>query len=263
QPSDSGSEGPARDPLELAPDPTPVTPDDILECLLSLASNGGWSSATPANAAETLGVPLAAVRSLYPAPLDILLAWNTKIDALMHGGEALEAHGSVDISGIEETIPDQLFDQLMRRFDALAPHKAAVAALPTLIARDPSLAVAGAFALSRSMAMALEAAGVSSDGPIGIVRIKALSAVWLVSLRTWLEDDSADMSKTMAGLDKMLKRLDGLANGIGPKGFSPRGLAKGFGNPFEALRRFAPGSKKTAEAADDGYGTSESDPDLV
>ncbi|MBL8675646.1 MAG: TetR/AcrR family transcriptional regulator, partial [Rhodospirillales bacterium] len=92
-------------------------------------------------------------------------------------------------------------------YDALAPYRDAVAALVDGLARDPLTALALVRPLSRSMAIVLEDAGVSSEGGLGALRQKALAALHLSLLRTWLNDDSADLAKTMAALDKGLKRL--------------------------------------------------------
>jgi ubiquinone biosynthesis protein COQ9 len=62
----------------------------------------------------------------------------------------------------------------------------------------------------------LEAAGVDSRGAFGKLRAKALAAVWLYTLRAWTRDESADMSATMAALDKALDRLDQAAKSLDP-----------------------------------------------
>jgi hypothetical protein len=75
--------------------------------------------------------------------------------------------------------------------------------------RDPLAACCGLGRLARSMAATLEAAGFSTTGCRGVLRIKGLSAIYLATLRVWLRDDSEDMAKTMAQLDKQLSRVDG------------------------------------------------------
>ena len=57
----------------------------------------------------------------------------------------------------------------------------------------------------------LEAAGISASGPFGLLRTKGLLAVWLAALRVWLADDSNDLSRTMAALDRYLRRAERLA----------------------------------------------------
>ncbi|MFX7212929.1 hypothetical protein ABTI51_18345, partial [Acinetobacter baumannii] len=57
----------------------------------------------------------------------------------------------------------------------------------------------------------LEAAGLDSGGLAGIARRKGLGLIYLDVLRTWRDDDSVDMARTMAVLDKRLKRAEALA----------------------------------------------------
>jgi len=59
--------------------------------------------------------------------------------------------------------------------------------------------------------MTLEFAGISSAGLKGRLKTKGLAALYLRCLRVWLDDDSADLSKTMAILDRSLTRAEKLA----------------------------------------------------
>jgi hypothetical protein len=56
------------------------------------------------------------------------------------------------------------------------------------------------------MAWTLEASGIATGGLRGVLRIKALAALYLATMRTWLADESADNAATMAALDRNLKR---------------------------------------------------------
>ena len=58
-----------------------------------------------------------------------------------------------------------------------------------------------AAATQASMGWMLEAAGASSSGLTGAVRSQGLGAVWLYALRAWRNDESADLSGTMAALE--------------------------------------------------------------
>ena len=101
---------------------------------------------------------------------------------------------------------DRLFDLLMRRFDALKPHRGAIAALWRELPRDPLAGAPLAPALARSMAWMLEAAGAPPRRPFGPVRVKLLAGIHLSVMRVWLQDDSEDLGRTMASLDRALKR---------------------------------------------------------
>jgi hypothetical protein len=66
------------------------------------------------------------------------------------------------------------------------------------------------------MVWMLEAASIPAAGIVGRLRAKALLAVWLGAFRAWARDDSADMSATMAALDRLLDRAEGLARTLEP-----------------------------------------------
>jgi ubiquinone biosynthesis protein COQ9 len=207
---------------ESVSDPTGTTTGEdasdlalVVDGALRLAGITGWTGGTLAQVAEDLGMPLARVLSLTPTRTAVLSAWGKQVDA-----RVLEDGVEIDL---EETVRDRLFDLIMRRLDALDPHKDAVATLPRACAGDPLLALTASMDLSRSMAMTLEAAGVSASGFAGLLRVKGLSALFLHILRIWLADDSPDMTKTMAALDKALDRAESAANSL----FSGRGGEKG------------------------------------
>ena len=88
--------------------------------------------------------------------------------------------------------------------------------------------VPGTGQLLRSMSLMLESAGISSTGLIGLLRTKALAAIYLATMRDWLRDDTTDKAKTMAALDGLFE-------------FEPVGALtlKGFSQPVPgfALKR--------------------------
>jgi hypothetical protein len=98
----------------------------------------------------------------------------------------------------------------MLRFDALAPHKKAVASILADVPADPLAALTEARPLLRSMAWMLEAAGLSAAGLGGCLRVHGLAGVYLATLRVWLGDDSSDLARTMAALDRNLRRAESL-----------------------------------------------------
>ena len=107
---------------------------------------------------------------------------------------------------------DRLFDLLMRRFDALQAHRGGLTAIAGEMRRDPAGALTHLPQLERSMRWTLEAAGLQSDGLLGIARIRVLALLYLSVLRVWLRDDTPDMARTMKALDGRLAQLEQLAN---------------------------------------------------
>ena len=79
----------------------------------------------------------------------------------------------------------------------------------------PALAALWAGArLLRSMSWSLEAAGVGSVGPAGRLRVKGLAAIYAGAVCVWLRDDSPDLGRTMAHLDRSLRRAEGLVTAL-------------------------------------------------
>ncbi len=176
----------------------------IIDCALALAATRGWTRVALGDIARESAVSLATLYERFPSKTSIVRAFLARIDA-----EVLAAKVSAD-----EPIRDRLFDLVMRRFDALAPHKAGVRAIIADTCRDPTLALCLGPRTLRSIAWMAEAAGVAVSGPLGLLRLKAFAAAYGYVLRVWLGDESADGATTMAALDRVLKRLEMLENSM-------------------------------------------------
>lgn len=119
---------------------------------------------------------------------------------------------AADIS-LDQSPRDRLFEIMMSRFDQLQPMRKlfdAARARPALSNASIRLfdALAGALSLPRSMACTLEAAGLSSAGLAGAVRVRGLALVYLSTLRIWVDDRSEDLGSTMKTLDQQLARAE-------------------------------------------------------
>jgi AcrR family transcriptional regulator len=198
-------------------------PDDqrrrIVDAALALAATEGWRDLGLARVAEAAGVSLAQLHAAFPCRGCILEAFIRRID------EQVLAAGPADAG---DGARDRLFELLMRRFDALAPNKAAVAAILRDIA-EPAVGVVGLPALARSMAWTFEAAGIPVAGLAGLLRIQGLALIYANAVRVWLRDDTADLAKTMAALDKGLRRAEWLVDLLAGRRRDPVDGAKAAG----------------------------------
>lgn len=187
-----------------APDGTPPKhggDEAAFDAAMRLAAEQGWNRLTLASIADAANMPLVDLYRRFTTKQAILDGMRKAVDHAMLAGGAVP----------EGPARDRLFEVLMRRFDALAPWREGIAAVVEAQSRDPLSAICSGFGAVASMAAALEAAGLDSSGLRGLVRSKALLAVFLPALRVWLTDESADRSATMASLDKGLRRLDAAA----------------------------------------------------
>ncbi len=172
-----------------------------LNAFLSLVAEKGFAAVTLRDVAGAAGLGLADLYRLYPDKSALVAAFVARVDA-----DVLAVTPSQ--GDPEETARDRLFDTMMRRYDALRPHKAALGAIRAAAARDPLLMLALGPALRRSMAAMLEAAGVPSEGLSGALRQNGLLAIHYAVSRVFDGDDTGDLSKTMAALDGRLKTAE-------------------------------------------------------
>jgi AcrR family transcriptional regulator len=193
----------------------PAKPADpgsrIVDAALALAARGGWHRASLAAIAAEAGLPLLEVYRCYRSKTAILDAFRRRVDEAVLAGSTGEGDG--------ERPRDRLFDVLMHRFEALAPWKEGVRTLAREARGDPLGALLSGPGLVRSMAWMLEAAGVGDGSWRGAARAHLLAALYLAVMRVWLNDESADMMKTMAALDRRLRNAEswlGLVPESGP-----------------------------------------------
>jgi AcrR family transcriptional regulator len=175
----------------------------VIDVALRLAAERGWANLALADIAAAAKLPLADLYASYPSKTAILAALSRGVDRHVLAG----LEGSSD-----ESTRDRLFDLIMKRFDALAPYRDGLSAVVRDAGRDPLAALCGLGPLARSMALMLEAAGVSSSGVAGALRTKGLGAIYLATMRDWFRDDSADKARTMAALDARLRRAESWAH---------------------------------------------------
>jgi ubiquinone biosynthesis protein COQ9 len=176
----------------------------LIASFFRLAAEHGWGRTNVAEAARAAALPLAEARIRFPGRGAVLRQFGRMAD-----------RAALAETPTDGTVRDKLFDLLMRRFDALQAHRAGVVALLRALPSEPPTALLLACATQRSMRWMLNAAGVSTAGLRGELRVRGLVAVWVWTLRAWERDESADLSGTMAALDAALRRASRLAAWLG------------------------------------------------
>jgi AcrR family transcriptional regulator len=175
--------------------------DGALDAFLALVAEKGFAEVTLRDVAAKAEAGLADLYRRYPDKVALVSGFLARTDDAVLAGTPR----AIDP---EETARDRLFDVMMRRYDVLKPHRAALASIRRAATRDPLLAVALRPALRRSMAAMLEAAGLASEGITGAVRRNGLLAIDYAVARVFDRDETQDLSKTMAALDGRLKTAE-------------------------------------------------------
>jgi AcrR family transcriptional regulator len=193
-------------------------PDSIIDAALGLTATQGWRQVSLAAVAHEAGVPVLRVYRLFPSRTAILCGFMRRID------EAVLAEPVDGEAG--EKPRDRVFDLLMRRFDALQPHRAALDGLRRDLPSDPVTTLALGGAALCSMRLMLEAAGIATHGIGGVIAVKLTAAAYLATGRTWLRDESPDLAQTMAQLDRRLRGIE--------RWLVPAGRSSGYREEAEA-----------------------------
>lgn len=174
----------------------------LIEAALILAADRPWREITLADIATKAGLGLADVVALFPTKAALLAGYGAVLDAALIASARREAP--------EGSARDKLFDLLMRRFDLMGAHKAGLASALKDSLCDPYAVLCGAFQLRAALVTCLSLSNLNSDGLEGQLKIKGLGLIYLDALRVWLKDESEDLAKTMARLDRDLGRAEAL-----------------------------------------------------
>jgi hypothetical protein len=94
----------------------------------------------------------------------------------------------------------------MRRLDAMAPYREGLREIVAWLRRDPIAALAMNQSLINSLRFTLASAGIASEGASGAIKLQGLALAWIRVIGVWLDDSQPDLSKTMAELDRELRR---------------------------------------------------------
>ena len=194
----------------------------IIAAALRLAAERPWAQVMLADIAEASGATLLALKKEFASKGEVLAAFMAAVD------DQMLAHAPRRAA--EQPARDALFEVIMGRFDVLAPYKAALRSIAGSGVPEPVL-ISSLLVSQRWM---LEAAGVGTGGLEGGFRIAGLATVYASVFRTWLADDDQGHARTMAALDRRLrrgertlKRIDEVCSGL--MRFASAAMPRGFG----------------------------------
>lgn len=173
----------------------PATPRGrILAAAMDCAAAKPWSDVTLLEIAERAGLSLVELRDVFAGKSDMLAGFLRAVD-----DEVLK-RAPKPVAGQDKR--DVLFDVIMTRFDMLAPYKTALRSIRGSGPADATLARP----YLASQHWMLEAAGIGTDGASGALRITGLGMLYASVFGVWLEDDDPGQARTMAALDRRLRR---------------------------------------------------------
>jgi AcrR family transcriptional regulator len=207
----------------------------LVSAALSLAAERPWAEVTLAEIAERAGQSLVELKAHFATKSDIVRAFVDHVDDEVLKRAPRRAEG--------QAARDALFEVVMSRFDVLEPWKAAVRSIVGAGLPEPSQ-VAQTLTSQRWM---LEAAGIGAGGLEGAVRTAGLASVYAAVFRIWLDDSDPGLARTMAALDRRLRRgertmrrAEDVMRGVGRIASAVFGAAETVRSRMDEVRRGEP-----------------------
>lgn len=171
---------------------------DLARAALTLAAASPWREVTLLKLADAAARPIS---DFYGASL------GEAVDCVE---EAFDRAIGDNLEALDpgQSVRDRLFELIMRRFEAMEPHRAAVLAMEVGADRDPTLMAAAHQRHVRCARWVLALSGLEADGMTGQARAQGLGVIIGQARLAWRGDDAGDFNKTMASLDKNLRRAE-------------------------------------------------------
>jgi len=176
----------------------PALRRDLARAALSLAAEGKWREVTLQKLANAANRP---VSDFYGATV------GEAVDCVEEAFDRAIAD-NIDQLNAGQSVRDRLFELIMRRFEAMEPHRAAVLAMEQGLDRDPTLLAMAHQRHVRCARWVLAIAGLEADGMTGQARAQGLGVIIGQARSAWRGDSAGDFNKTMASLDKNLRRAE-------------------------------------------------------
>jgi ubiquinone biosynthesis protein COQ9 len=175
-----------------------ATREKIVVAALKLAAAKGWRGLGLDEIATEAGVNLSDLRKEFCSKPQILSAFIRSID-----DKVLE---QIKPGAPEDTAHDRLFDVIMTRFETLLPYRDGVKRIVEDLPYEPGAAALQILPTLSSQYWMLTAAGVNVEGLKGALRLPGAAAAYAATFKVWLTDEDPGLAKTMAMLDKRLRR---------------------------------------------------------
>lgn len=170
----------------------------IAEAALSLAGEKGWDRLAFQDIAKKAKVGVMAIEARFSDSWDIL-KWVLK---------KLEKDTQDAVEGyLGGAWRDNLMEILMMRFELAQKHRDAYAAIPRSVLRDPAAARRFAPGFCRTMERMLKLAGLP-ESRCQPPFVAAFGAIYLSIVDAWSRDDTPDLSRTMAAVDRRLGHFE-------------------------------------------------------
>jgi AcrR family transcriptional regulator len=177
--------------------------EKLVAAAFSMIEKDGWQGLSLTQLARQSKIPVETVFQLCPDKHGLLTLIGAHIN--------VAAVKRMTEPGDNEPPRDRAFDAILVVFEAMAEDKPALAVIYRELRADPSTWFDLAPVFVRSAEWIADNARLPTNGLHGLATTRAIAALLLETFGVWL-DDSEDLSKTMAHVDRRLRSAESWLN---------------------------------------------------
>jgi ubiquinone biosynthesis protein COQ9 len=182
---------------------------DLKDILITIAIKellaNNWNKIDIKFLSKKSKISLEEVSQVCGSKKDLLDFWSQNINAEMVKG--------ITIKELEEVpIKERILELMLCRFDVLKPK---IKEINALIKLSRSSFLESTYSINRimkSMELILFYSGISDKGSLGLMKKKALSLIWVLTLREWSKGEIKNESALMAKIDQRLSFAEKINN---------------------------------------------------
>jgi len=176
---------------------------DLVALAFQMVADRGWHHLSFTELARRADLPLAEVYAELPGRAALIRALGRRLDKQM-----LEMP-TRDLDGM--TPRERVFELIMRRFDAMGPYKEGLRAMARQAGGDPALLAASLCNVGRLSRWLLDVAETDDGRAVAAVARRVLGVIYVRAFNVWLDDDTPDLARTLAELDRRLQQAESVA----------------------------------------------------
>ena len=168
----------------------------ITASAMKLAAEQEWSKITLSMIAIDSGISISVIKHIAPSKEHILDFLTAALDN--------EVLSKIKTTNNDQLLRDSILETIMTRFDVMQPFKKSIRSIAFDLIPNPCLVQR----IFNSQKWMLEASGVSTNGMLGRLKSVGMGSIYLKVFTVWLEDEDPGMARTMAELDRSLRRAE-------------------------------------------------------
>ena len=189
-----------------------ITPEIFIEAMLVHVPFDGWTAGAMQTTADQFGLPAPEMAQLFPQGINGLVEIaSDEIDRRM--AEAFMSRFSDDLDKMPVHI--KIKELLLIRFEVLHPNKEAVRKMVAFMAQ-PAQAKLGSKMLYKTLDRVWRMAGDRSTDYNFYTKRAMLGTVYSSTMLAFLNDDTPDMQKTRAFLERRLQDVARVPKAVKP-----------------------------------------------